>query len=42
MRGNVALPVEREGVVLLRKVRDSASGSGGMRDGGGEAWMEKP
>ena len=42
MRGSVALPVEREGVVLLRKVRDSASGSGGTRDGGGEAGTEKP
>jgi hypothetical protein len=38
----VALPVERDGVALLRRARDSALGNGGTRDGGGEAWMEKP
>ena len=28
--------------MLLRTVRDSALGNGGTRDGGEEAWMEKP
>jgi hypothetical protein len=41
-RGSVALPVGREGVVLLRRARNSALGKGGTRDGGGEAGMEKP
>ena len=41
-RGTVALAVEREGVVLLRTVRDSALGNGGTHDGGGEAGTEKP
>ena len=40
--GSAALPVEREGVTLLRRARDSALGNGGTRDGGGKAWMEKP
>ena len=38
----MTLPVERQGIVVLRKARDSALGSGGTRDGGGDAGMEKP
>jgi hypothetical protein len=38
----VVLPVEREGVVLLRTVRDSALGNGGTRGGGGDERTEKP
>jgi hypothetical protein len=37
----VALSVEREGVVLLRRASDSALGNGETQDGGGEV-MEKP
>jgi hypothetical protein len=36
----VAFLVEREGVVLLRRARNSALGNGGTLDGGGEAGME--
>jgi hypothetical protein len=35
-------PVGREGVVLLRRVRNSGLGKGVTRDGGGEEGIEKP
>jgi hypothetical protein len=37
----VVLLVGREGVVLLRRARNSAPGKGGRRDGEGEAGMER-
>jgi hypothetical protein len=38
----VALLVGQKGVVLLKKVRDFASGKAVPQDGGGETEMEKP